>query len=388
MQTIIKNLKRKAFINELENNESGNVIIIVALLMVVILGFAALVIDLGMVSYTQTRLQNAADAAALAGVRNLPTATTAKNTAITYAGKNGVLSTEVIATSPYNGDANKIEVVCTKTVVYSFAQVLGFTNTEVSARAVAQKSGSGLGAAFDYAIFSGNKYPDPLSFSVRLQNVLTMSGLTNVVNGSVHGNYNVDANTSTIIYNGEGVGTVVGNNIANKLPGSPYIEMPDFTSAVPTIKEQAIAAGQYYSGNFSIANASSLNLNQPVYVEGDANLTGISFSGEGSIYVKGKIRITGSATSYASNSNICMYSGYKSSSKADAAIDFSGSAHDFKGILYAPNGSILVTGSNYTFNGSVVGRVVDISGSNKTFKSADVADSFPYFTPISFKLTE
>ena len=388
MRTVVRNLKQVAIIKQFKNNESGNVIIIVALLMVVILGFAALVLDLGMVSFTQTKLQNAADAAALAGAQKLPTANTAKATASSYASKNGVLSAEVTATSPYNGNSNRIEVVCKRTVVYSFARVLGLTQTEVSARAVAEKSGSGLGAAFDYAIFSGNKYPDPLSFSVKLQNVLTMSGLTNSVNGNIHGNFNVDANTSTIIHNGEGVGTVVGNNIANKLPGSAYIPMPDYSSVLPTIKAQAIAAGQYYAGNFSSANASSINLNQPVYIEGSADLSGISFSGEGSIYAKGKIKITGTGGSYATESKLCIYSGYTSTIKSDAAIDFSGSAHDFKGILYAPNGSILVTGSNYTFNGSIVGRVVDISGSNKIFQSADVASSFPYFAPILFKLTE
>jgi len=123
-------------------------------------------------------------------------------------------------------------------------------------------------------------------------------------------------------------------------------------------------------------------------VEGNADLSKVSFSGAGCIYAGGKIKITSSNTNYATDSNICIYSGYTSTLKSDAAIDSSGSSKNFKGILYAPNGSILVSGSNYTFNGSVVGRVVDVSGSNKTFQSSNVADSFPYFTPISVKLIE
>ena len=123
-------------------------------------------------------------------------------------------------------------------------------------------------------------------------------------------------------------------------------------------------------------------------MEGNADLSGVSFSGAGCIYAGGKISITGSGGSYATDSNICIYSGYTSTLKSDAAIDFSGSNHTFKGILYAPNGSIYVTGSNYTFNGSVVGRVVHASGSNYTFNAADVSGSFSYSTPISFKLIE
>jgi Flp pilus assembly protein TadG len=354
----------------------GLVAVVVALLITVLLGFTAFVVDIGSVALQRQNLQKAADAAALAGAQDLPSAGNAISTAISYTDKNGVKAPDTAtATTPYSGDPTKIEVVCTRTVSYTFARVFGYTQTEVSARAVAQKES--LGAAFDYAIFSGNKYPDPLGFSVRLQNVLVMSGLTNVVNGSVHANYNVDANTSTIIENAEAVGTVTGTHIGTKIPGAPYIPMPDFSSVVPSIKAQAIAAGQYYTGNFSSANASSLNITQPVYVEGNANLTGISFSGVGCIYAGGKITITGSSTSYAANSSICIYSGYTSSYKADAAIDFSGSDKNFKGILFAPNGSILVTGSNYTFNGSIVGRVVDVSGSNKTFQEADASDCFP-----------
>lgn len=356
-------------------DEKGVAAVIVALLMSVLLGFTAFVVDVGSVALERQKLQNAIDAACLAGAQDLPNTSQATTAANNYIALNGYQPSDI---SISFSDANhKIHISGAKEVSHTFAPVLGFTKADVSTHAVAEKK-TGLGAAFDYAIFSGNQYPTPPCFSVRLQNQLVMSGLTNVVNGSIHGNYNVDANTSTVIQNGEGVGTVIGNNIANKIPGAPYIPMPDFSSVVATIKADAIAAGQYYTGNFSKTNAISLNLTHPVYIEGNANLTGVSFSGAGCIYAKGKITNTGSSTSYAANSSVCIYSGYTSGYKADAAIDFAGSDKNFKGILYAPNGSILVTGSNYTFNGSIVGRVVDVSGSNKTFCSADVSDSFPY----------
>lgn len=120
-------------------NEDGQVLVLFALLMVVLMGFAALVIDVGMMHLTKSNMQNAADAAALAGAQDLPSVSTAISTAKNFAESNGAEKSNTTVTTPYKGDSNKIEVVCTKNVQYSFARVLGFTDADVSARAVAEK---------------------------------------------------------------------------------------------------------------------------------------------------------------------------------------------------------------------------------------------------------
>jgi Flp pilus assembly protein TadG len=53
-------------------DEHGQVAIVVALMLVVLLGFAALVVDVGLNWAARTQAQAAADAAALAGVIALP----------------------------------------------------------------------------------------------------------------------------------------------------------------------------------------------------------------------------------------------------------------------------------------------------------------------------
>lgn len=53
-------------------SKHGAINVFVAISMVVIIGFAALAVDIGMISYNKSRLQNACDAAALAGARELP----------------------------------------------------------------------------------------------------------------------------------------------------------------------------------------------------------------------------------------------------------------------------------------------------------------------------
>lgn len=130
-------IKLLKFLNKLYNKQGGSVAVIVALSMVVLIGFSALVLDLG-VSYNETsKLQNALDSAVLAGVSKLPADsinssdwTTAQNEAITYAECNGFTLTAADLTPIYQDDiaSNKIiGIKATRSIVveYNFARVLG-----------------------------------------------------------------------------------------------------------------------------------------------------------------------------------------------------------------------------------------------------------------------
>lgn len=134
--------------------QKGQALILVALILPILLGFAALVVDVGNLYLTKAQLQKTADAAAFAGAQDLPTTSTAMSTAITYADQNGMKATvngvkesgdTVTATSPYNGDSTKIAVQCTRTVQNYFAGILGpdFATTVVSASAVATSRWNG-----------------------------------------------------------------------------------------------------------------------------------------------------------------------------------------------------------------------------------------------------
>jgi hypothetical protein len=108
--------------------------------MVFIMGSAALVVDVGMVTVEKSRLQNAADSAVMAAVMDLPSVGTARSTARSYAISNGIDSSDITVTTPYDGDSRKIKVECKRTVQYTFARVLGFIETEVTAVAVAKNT--------------------------------------------------------------------------------------------------------------------------------------------------------------------------------------------------------------------------------------------------------
>src|SRR3989475_5851501 len=130
--------------------QTGQALVLFVMGLVAFIGFVALTIDVGLIFEGRRGEQNAADAAALAGASALPgSAGTAKQLALDWAQRNGFASGEVTATTPYQGDTGKIEVVINKPVEAIFGRVLGQTSYAVTARAVTtRKSSSGVNAAF------------------------------------------------------------------------------------------------------------------------------------------------------------------------------------------------------------------------------------------------
>src|SRR5947209_4613273 len=112
-------------------DEHGATIVFVAVVMIVILGMAALVVDVGSWFNTRREAQNAADAAALAGVQDLPgSASTAVNDAVSY-GQTNYSGATTSATSPYNGDGGEIKVTVTKNVPSIFGGIFGIVSLDV-----------------------------------------------------------------------------------------------------------------------------------------------------------------------------------------------------------------------------------------------------------------
>ncbi|SMB94889.1 Putative Flp pilus-assembly TadE/G-like [Thermanaeromonas toyohensis ToBE] len=119
-------------------DEKGGALVLVAINMVVLLGFVALVIDLGLLAAARHKLLNAVDAAALAGVRELPfNPDRARIVAAEYASLNGAESIET-EVSP---DNTSLTVKARKELSYFLAPVLGFHRGEAKAQAIARIGG-------------------------------------------------------------------------------------------------------------------------------------------------------------------------------------------------------------------------------------------------------
>ena len=147
-------------------SDTGVVAPLVALCMVVLLGFVAIVVDAGLLFVERTQLQKAADAAALAGAQAIGRAGTSATVALQYARDNGVNpttdpSTAIVA----NGSATTFSsgdswvVTIQRHVPLAFAPLLGINNSTVKVSATAIDSPAksiNSDSLMPYAVWDGN----------------------------------------------------------------------------------------------------------------------------------------------------------------------------------------------------------------------------------------
>ena len=365
--------------------ECGQSIVIVVVSIALLCGIAALVVDIGQVTVTQGQLQNAADAAALAAAKSLPDVTAAKNAAKQYAELNGVDTVNTTATTPYNGNASKIEVVCTRTVQYTFARVIGLNSTVVSARAVAQKSNAN--GAFGYALFSGGVnsllglYTDSFDVtgSVHSNYTLQMNGSTQKVSGDMESVSSFSSSVANLTIGGTCQGSSIQiNGDASKINVPTRVQSPAAVITMPTfwqdIKNEATAAGTAYminSWETKLLNGNAINVDSSIYSSGAIQIAACSFSGQGSICAEKNIQLAGNAIKNNSSASVCIYS-------VNGDISFSTSGLTIYGTLYAPNGTIGIYANNITIYGRVIAKNILITGSNvKIISGANDLDFMP-----------
>jgi putative Flp pilus-assembly TadE/G-like protein len=122
------------------SNERGQAFVLTVVLMTVLLGMTALVLDVGSWFRTKRQLQATADAAALAGAQALPDDPgTAQTWALDYANKNGggVLGNDVTI-SGVNGPNDTIGVVARRTSPGFFSSIFGVDSVDEKASAKAR----------------------------------------------------------------------------------------------------------------------------------------------------------------------------------------------------------------------------------------------------------
>jgi Flp pilus assembly protein TadG len=153
--------------------ESGQALVLMSLMLVLLLGFAGMVIDFGHVYFSYRALKMSTNAAALAGAEQLPNSTAA-TTATSYSGVSGnynawnnmpgvtmatgypkieclstLTSQGIACVSPANGNA--IHVVEQMNVPMFFGALFGFPTAHISASATASARGA-VSSPYDVAI--------------------------------------------------------------------------------------------------------------------------------------------------------------------------------------------------------------------------------------------
>ncbi|WP_106450276.1 Tad domain-containing protein [Trichococcus alkaliphilus] len=120
-------------LRKLKKEEHGQALVFFVGIFAILLAVMAFVMDVGNVYVEKAKLQNAVDAAALAGAFDLPNETNAIASAGIYFDSNGY--EDIVPQIDH--DADSVKVNATKQVVYTFAQIIGLNYANVTASATA-----------------------------------------------------------------------------------------------------------------------------------------------------------------------------------------------------------------------------------------------------------
>jgi Flp pilus assembly protein TadG len=377
-------------------NERGAAAVTVALSLIVLIGFAALAVD-GASAYTERRAtQQAADNASLAAAWEKCNPRSSSpgpiQAGIDAAVANGYLASEVTVTQ-VSGSPNRYRAEITTVQDNNFGGVIGAdtitvaSEAEVECEAELDLSGS--------AVFAGATSCPGVE--------LSLTGASQIVNGSVHSNGSVQLTGSSVTINGivtymEGSAPGGVDSIQLEPPALDY--PPEFNldrfSPGGDVWNLAVAAGEAFELNGTVRNNTlggtnngSVVITQPgiYYIDGSLSLSNVSLGGDAAIdgvtfVVTGKIDIQGSGDlkGYAEiyqndytipgRSEVLLMGSYYPTTGSTCngnieAISFSASDAIWVGIIFAPNGEVRMSNAqNFAAVGGIFSYKVDLSGSD------------------------
>ena len=363
-------------------DEDGVVAVVVALCMVMLMGFTSLAVDYGTLASNRQRLQNAADAAALAGASRLSESRSRLETERAvkeYARKNGADDCTVLTTILWD----KVTVKLTREVPTALSVVLtGRSRETVSASATAEVNT--IFGVYPYALFAGESIEEGSGI------VGTGQGIT--IASPIHSNSNIDLKHGELV-NGA-TATAVGStgHSGGGWGTAPEIPLPDYelirgrfpnvyvapeTDVVLKKSDnlnafvwRAIVAKCYEPG---VTLASLRRDGLTIYVRGS-----MTFNGNDSftltdvpvnLIVHGNVKLNGCAISSTPELPFCLIS-----EEGDITVTCGGA--DYYGIIFAPNGDVDFGGNNASFYGSIIAQNIRKTGGKLYAEYFDGADDF------------
>jgi Flp pilus assembly protein TadG len=368
---VLRRIDVASLLRRLKRRTSGQTFLLVSIALVVLLGVAALAVDIGDLWTTRRLMQSAADAGAVAGADEI--AIGGNSTAITAAAKDaashngfadggtrpGTTNTITVAvhnpptSGPYAANSNAVEVDVSQTQPTYFMKVLGMRTVPVSTMAVAVTLGSG---SCVYSL-------DPSA-----SGATTVGGTASV--SSACGLYDNSSSSSALTVSGGGtitaplVGVVGGTNVngGGSTPpttgiaqfGDPlaYIAAPTFnSSSCSSFHTQNISgpqSPQTYCGGIHINGGNTVTFGAGLYVIDGGGITidgGATVSGSGvTFYMTG---------ANGNGNNAANYSGVTINSTATVNLSSpcDGAATGIPGMLFFQDRSI-TNGAASSFNGA------------------------------------
>jgi hypothetical protein len=405
-----------------DSRDRGAAAITVTICLVLLMGFAALAIDGGLGFDDRRGTQNAADNAALAAAWEACNPSTTppdpEGSALSVAAQNG-----------YDNDDPETTVTVTELDTAVYEVVIGTLNdttfggpgagadsVAVNSRAVAScEQEPFLGG---YAIFAGAE-SCPNGGAVELD----LSGSSKTIDGGIFSNgdlnllgpppktsitgpieyrgvFNSNSGVSGEQYFGSPKDYPLDLEISDFRPGGAYSSDPNYVNAMGATIDNAwmvdngyavgdnasieiIKSGIYYTSD-SGNDAIDLARISPGVDPSTGDLATVTFVSEGSMHITGNAAdVTGYAPiTSGSSSPVLFFSNAGSPPDCNIiAIQFSGSNMTWTGLIYAPNGSVVMSSSSSSANidGSIFAFTVNVSGSDLTITWQDDPTAEPRF---------
>jgi Flp pilus assembly protein TadG len=390
---MIRRIDVAVLLRRLAQGPSGQTFVLVSIALVVLIGVAALAVDVGDLWTTRRLMQSAADAGAVAGADEITLG--GSSSAITAAAKDatshngftdgaarpGTSNTVTVAvhnpptSGPFAANSNAVEVDVSQSQPTYFMKVLGWQAVPVSTTAIAVTTGSGS------CIYS----LDP-----HVSGAITVGGTATV--GSACGLYDNSDSSSALIVSGGGTITsplvgVVGGTTVNGGGSTPpttgiaqfgdplaYIAAPSFdSSSCSSFSTQSLSGSyspQTFCGGIKINAGSTVTFSPGLYIVDGGGIQivgGATVSGTGvTFYLTGANKNDGNKKSYggvsiASTATVNLSSPCNSSSGGipgmlffqdrsetnGAGSTINGSATStFSGAIYFPTTSLSYAGSS------------------------------------------
>lgn len=340
-----------------------------------LLAVCALGLDAANMYVQRRQMQAAADLAALAGARLLPNAVTATAKAQSIATTNGYATT-VNVTTPYGGDASKIEVGISHPVNTLFLPILGVSQVDVGARAVGRRqilpptgtpfvllagSNSCAGNPGDSLAWQGSS--GTITGIVQSNSGIKMTGSSNHWTGGTYysctGAY-TNTGSSNVISPAPAIAAAIAYPIS--YAWNDYCATPTYYNASGTW--DLGGNGAWWVGG----TKTSKQLNPGVYCA-DGATGAITLNVQGTIannvtlVARTSVKITDSSFFITPNKLGTAIAAFGTGQQTINMAAATGAA----GVLWAPNGEAnFSTSGGGTYTGSIIAKTVKVSGNGFT----------------------
>jgi Flp pilus assembly protein TadG len=376
-------------LGQFRRDQSGNYLMITAVMMPALVGLVGLGTDYGLWTYTHQSAQSAADSGAASAARAYVTGDTSSVTmqanAVTssYGFVNGVNGVTVTVNQPpqsgnYTGSAGAVEVIVKQSQTPIFSAVLRSQQFTITARSVALGTVDGKGCVLSLDGTASGATTGQGSTNVNLPNCSLYDNSSSASALTVGGSARVSALSVSVVggISGQaGVTTTQGVQTGAPPMADPYasVQNPVPTGAVDNSccshGTATLDPGIYKNGMKLVAGA-NITLNPGVYyiegsgldVAGGATLTGtgvtlVFTSSNGSNYASATIN--GGATvnltaptpaSGLATAGIVMF-GDRNMPVGTPFTFNGGASQNFTGAIYVPKGNVKYAGGSNATNG-------------------------------------